>query len=554
MLSTGTRIGPYRVKSWVREGSCGQSYIVECSEGENKGKSHFLKLIPREISESERFEEIFSQECQAVQQLEGEGIWPLIGFGKMKWKSWITFDLFPGRLELVPRKAVGPGVEDSTDCENVLIKTLHDEFTISCHEWTERQLFSLMVALHLALYKAHSMGITHGNLKPRNILVDRVLDGDLKAWVSEFGLFKITNYASEKNSNLGDVNTVRTTTLDAQESSSESSHFRPQEDKDYGIADESWDLFAIGKIAMQVFDHLTPGVDLKVWEEWVEKAVSKNGFGSISESIAALPGVTDLSKYGIKFEKREEKNREKLEEIRRRREKEWQVEQQTLSLRFRKRMTGLIGGLFVLGFSLKSIYLFFCPTPWTEYSLEGASDSYQFGLGILSGRAWGVLPAQYDKKREGGSNVVGEWKRENGLFKLSFRKFKGIDQKDEDKKLWQLIGKGATTPDDYYYWNDYLKYLRVSDQFVLIKRTDGQIAYLPASKEGQYPRLFPEKVVLENPAKLKKAKIVFSRIDSSGLSLELFLGIGFLLACSLYSRSLRRLISENKKIATIEAK
>ena len=47
MLSTGTRIGPYRVKSWVREGSCGQSYIAECSEGENKGKTHFLKLIPR---------------------------------------------------------------------------------------------------------------------------------------------------------------------------------------------------------------------------------------------------------------------------------------------------------------------------------------------------------------------------------------------------------------------------------------------------------------------------------------------------------------------------
>ena len=111
--------------------------------------------------------------------------------------------------------------------------------------------------------------------------------------------------------------------------------------------------------------------------------------------------------------------------------------------------------------------------------------------------AWGVLPAQYDKKREGGSNVVGEWKRENGLLKLSFRKFKGVDQKDEDKKLWQFIGKGATTPDDYYSWSDYLKYLRASDQFVLVKRTDGQITYLPASKEGDYPRLFPEKFVLK---------------------------------------------------------
>ena len=49
-----------------------------------------------------------------------------------------------------------------------------------------------------------------------------------------------------------------------------------------------------------------------------------------------------------------------------------------LNLRFRKKMTGFIGGLFILGFLLKSTYLAFWPTPWTEYVLEGASDRYQF--------------------------------------------------------------------------------------------------------------------------------------------------------------------------------
>ena len=555
MLSSGTRIGPYRIKSWVREGSCGQSYIAECSEGENKGETHFLKLIPREIAETERFEEIFFQECQVIQQLEGEGIWPIIGFGQMKWKSWIAFDLFSGRSEFVPKEGVVSDGEDSALSEEVLIKTLHDELVNCPHEWTERQLFLLMESLHLALHKAHSMGIAHGNLKPRNILIKKSPDGDLKAWVSEFGLFKLTNYACQEISDLGDIGIARTTTLDAQESSAESSQYRPLEEKGHGIGDERWDLYAIGEIAKQVVsEHLVEGADLKPWWKWINQAVSTDGFENISESLSALPGVIDLSKYGIKHVQREEKNREKLEEIRKRREKEWQLEQQILSLRFRKKMTGFIGGLFVFGYLLKSIYLAFWPTPWTEYSLQGASDRYQFGIGLFSGRAWGVLPAQYDKKREGGSNVVGEWKRENGLLKLSFRKFKGVDQKDEDKKLWQFIGKGATTPDDYYSWSDYLKYLRASDQFVLVKRTDGQITYLPASKEGDYPRLFPEKFVLENSAKLKKANIVFSRIDSSGPSWELFLGIGFLLACSLYSRSLRRLLSENKKIATGEAK
>ena len=106
------------------------SYIAECSEVKVR-KTHFLKLIPREIAETERFEEIFSQECQAIQQLEGDGVWSMIGFGQMKWKSWIAFDLFSGRSEFVPKEAVVSDEEDSSLSEEVLIKTLHDEL-VSC--------------------------------------------------------------------------------------------------------------------------------------------------------------------------------------------------------------------------------------------------------------------------------------------------------------------------------------------------------------------------------------------------------------------------------------
>ena len=59
MLSSGTRIGPYRIKSWVREGSCGQSYIAECSEGENKGETHFLKLIPGKLQKLKGLKKYF---------------------------------------------------------------------------------------------------------------------------------------------------------------------------------------------------------------------------------------------------------------------------------------------------------------------------------------------------------------------------------------------------------------------------------------------------------------------------------------------------------------
>ena len=117
------------------------------------------------------------------------------------------------------------------------------------HEWTERQLFLLMESLHLALYKAHSMGIAHGNLKPRNILIKSFQW--LKAWVSEFGLFKLTNYPCQEISDLGDLGIART--LLWMQSLFESSQYRPLEEKGHGIGNERWDLYAIGEILNQLF-------------------------------------------------------------------------------------------------------------------------------------------------------------------------------------------------------------------------------------------------------------------------------------------------------------
>ena len=68
MLSTGTRIGPHRVEAWLREGA---RVKVTGTEGENKNEVAYLKLLPREITETQGFEEIFSQECQALQQIDG---------------------------------------------------------------------------------------------------------------------------------------------------------------------------------------------------------------------------------------------------------------------------------------------------------------------------------------------------------------------------------------------------------------------------------------------------------------------------------------------------
>ena len=207
-------------------------------------------------------------------------------------------------------------------------------------------------------------------------------------------------------------------------------------------------------------------------------------------------------------------------------------------------MTGLIGVLFLIGFLLKSLYLNFFPLPWTEYLLSGATDRYQFGFGIWSGRVWGILPAQYDDKKIGGNNVVGEWQRKDGMFKLSFRKFKGIDEDKEDKKLWQFIGKGATSEDDYHNWQDYLKFDPVEGTLSLIKRTDDREVYLPGKQGDQAPRLYPEMRIRRSVGKITPAELIFKKTDESGSAWSLFFGVGFLLACWIYHREFRKIPTE----------
>ena len=73
-------------------------------------------------------------------------------------------------------------------------------------------------------------------------------------------------------------------------------------------------------------------------------------------------------------------------------------------------MTGLVGEFVSLLFWLGK-FIFFGPSPWTEFYLDGASDRYQLGAGVWSGQAWGIVPANYDDEGDGGRDVVGTGKR-----------------------------------------------------------------------------------------------------------------------------------------------
>jgi serine/threonine protein kinase len=541
MLSPGTRIGPHRVESWVGEGATGQSYKGEKTEGDRKKENFYIKLLPREISEKRGFEDLFIQECQALEQVDGPGIWPLQKFGVMKWKHWVVYDWNPGKSIPVDSPDFSSDCTDLPEEEFHLIYSLEDDLEYDPLSWTQDSLLSLMITLHRALYHAHGLGFLHGNLKPSNILILRTEGEKVESWITEFGLYRLVTMTSKNNEQDGTKDSV-VSTLEAQDSKTRSADFRPTLQAWGEEVDEKCDLYALGQVVHEIIKKGNGPEDVEEWKAWADTAVSGAPFESAAHSMAALPGVGDISEYGVKLEDGSEISDEETAKIRKEREQEWAFEEKTSNLRFKRNMTGLIGGLFILVYAIKSTYLFFLPAPWTEYSLAGLLDSYQLAAGLWSGQSWGILPSAYDEEGEGGQDVVGIWEKDDGLFRLDFRKFKMPEEKGDAKKRWQFIGKGATSDEDYHIWSDYLSYDRSRDALLLVKRNDGETTFKPGKEEGRIPQLYPESRFFDNSSKVRPAELVFARKGEAGISWELFIGLGFLLSYSMYLRNLNKVI------------
>ena len=535
MLSSGTRIGTTRILSWLGEGSTGQSYHCESTEGERKGESLYVKLIHRENSEKAGFEDFFHQECQTLEQLEGEGIWPVREFGVMKWKHWIAYEWFEG-------ESLSEEGEEQTGV--VTIRSFADLIEHKPARLSTKLLLDFMIGLHRGLYRIHQSGLVHGNLKPSNILVRTPKDKMGEAWVAELGLFKISKFQGMGDREEGEQE-VSYLNQDGRDSRETGDRFRPNDSSDPQIAEENWDIFSLGEIVRWAIKQLeTKKPEWDEWKEWAEKAIasgSSTAFPSIAHSMQALPGVGDLGEYGVKVEEFDEESNVDLDALREKREREWALSEKLSTLRFRRNMTALAGALFALMFLVSTLYLFFLPAPWTEYSLDENTDSYRLGAGFWGGKAWGIVPPAYDDDGKGGQDVVGEWSKEDGLFKLSFRRFKKINDKDSDKKLWQFIGKGKTSAKDYNIWHDYLRHDGSSDALVFIRRVDEEDTYVPGKKGKEPPTLYPEKRMKKSKGEIVAAELSYFNRDESGWNWPFFFAFGFLLACFIYQREVKKL-------------
>jgi serine/threonine protein kinase len=550
MLSSGTRIGTTRILNWLGEGSCGQSYHCLGSEGDIKGGEFYIKLIPREISERKGFQDYFLQEAQALEQLDGVGIWPIQSSGVTKWKHWIRYPWLAGKETEVTFEH-GENEEDGIANELHYIQNLENLCEYEPDEISTDHLLSIIACLHQGIYKAHLSGVCHGNLKPSNILVQKNAQGEWEGFITEFGLYRLNLFtpfglSEEEKKEVSVIN------MDSRASSLIGEDFRPNGVDHLEMPEEKWDLFALGKIAQWVIEKVggnsSASESWTEWEEWVSQAIGQDGrepFESCAHSMEALPRIGDISRFGIKVESKSEDSDIDVEELRLKRELKFKLNEKVSTLKTKRGITAMVGGVSFLFYIMYSCYLFLAPSPWTEYSLDGLLDSYQLGAGFLTGQAWGIVPGNYDEEGDGGQDVVGEWSKEDGLFKLKFKRFKKSREEASGKKLWQFIGDGKTSEDDYFIWDDFLKYDRERDALLLIKRKDSKHTYIPGVVGNGSPRLYPEERIKSSLGEIKKSELLFIKEDKDNTRWSMFFAIGFLLASWLYHRELKKMIFSN---------
>ncbi len=101
----------------------------------------------------------FNQECRALEQLEGRGIWQIQSFGSAKWKHWLVYDWFDGDSYFTAEDRSESDSESDQASISKKTRTLEDCLSSGVIDWTPDSLLALMKDLHLGVMKAHGMGI-----------------------------------------------------------------------------------------------------------------------------------------------------------------------------------------------------------------------------------------------------------------------------------------------------------------------------------------------------------------------------------------------------------
>jgi len=151
-LTSGTKLGPYRIESLLGVGGMGEVYLARDTRLE---RTVAIKILPAHLSSNPDSHQRFEQEAKSISSLQHPNICVVHDIGSQDGVDFMVMEYVAGQTldKLIPAGGL------ATD--------LAMKYAVQIAE---------------ALSRAHAAGIVHRDLKPANIMVD------------ESGLIKVLDF------------------------------------------------------------------------------------------------------------------------------------------------------------------------------------------------------------------------------------------------------------------------------------------------------------------------------------------------------------------------
>src|SRR5215813_3412311 len=180
MVTSGTRLGHYEIRSKIGEGGMGEVYLAQDTKLDRKVA---LKILPADLAAQRDRMERFVREAKSAAALSHPNIAQIFEIGEGGGSHFIAMEFIDGQTL---RQLIREG---DTDLQKLLRYLQHAAD---------------------GLAKAHSTGIVHRDLKPDNIMVTR--EGHAK--ILDFGLAKLIEGRGEgETGRVGDEQPTSLTPL-----------------------------------------------------------------------------------------------------------------------------------------------------------------------------------------------------------------------------------------------------------------------------------------------------------------------------------------------------